>query len=139
MKFKQIVMLALVVACGGAWGADSLVAVPYRLVGAVPTTVNGQAGQRLTFTTGREGEACYLLLNDKDAQGGRIENIGASSHDVGFSCVRSGVRFGIVGTGASYFKGRAGADSTIEFRARLLSDDGQAMEVYTTRPTRIAF
>ncbi|BFM20527.1 hypothetical protein [Gilvimarinus japonicus] len=139
MNIKQVGLLALVSACAAAWGADSLVAVPYRLIGVAPATVNGQAGQRVTLGTGREGETCYLLLNDKSAQGGRIENINGLSRDQGFRCVRDGVAFDLAATGGSYFRGDIRTGSTITLQARLLAKSGQVLDVYTSQPVRISF
>lgn len=139
MNIKQIGLLAALSACASAWGLESLVAAPYRLVGVTPATVNGQAGQRITLGTGREGEACYLLLNDNSAQGGRIENINGLNRDQGFSCVRGGVAFNLATPGQSYFRGDIRTGSTITLQARLLSDAGQVLDVYTPQPVRIAF
>jgi len=136
MKIVQVGLVLLAAVCASAWGVDSLVAVPYRLVNVVPTTVNGQAGQRITLATGRTGEVCYLLLNDKSAQDGRIESINGSNRDQGFSCVREGVVFGLVGS--NYFNGNV-KGSSIEIKARLFSEHGQALDVYTSQPVRISF
>ena len=136
MVFKQLGWVALL-AAGWVNAATDFVAVPYRLVNVQAASINGQVGQRVTVATGRAGELCELLLNEKSAQGGRFESQGRLNRDIGFQCVRDGVTYSLSSARHTYVRG-AVAPGAVSLEARLMSVSGQALDVRTTQPINVS-